>query len=492
MTMRHARGFSLLELLLTVAIFAMLMIAVFNLLQTFAERELARSTHKYMSTVAKAMDQILDNVDNFNALYDAAVATGGGYQLIADTTAPAPDNITKNFQVSGVWIQASRLLNSQFRELSPLRSQVRILLRVADNTADPNDTPALEVFVVTATPRPDGVVRLAANAAGPAGGYIRTYNAKNAAVMTHAYGSWRVTPSIGLQATPWYTNELVNLLNSDIQGSYLVHYAYHNLEDKTGDYLYRVEDVDNPANPQRNRNTMHGPLNAGGNDIIGADDVNVGNGGVGRAFTTGTTGISDDCAGSVMCVNGTSVVKGAAYVGGNMTVSGNATISDNMNAQAMRVQNALSSTDRTNYGAQNLFVVDGTGNQQDTIVVQNNATLLDGLTADSGTIAGQTDATTVTVPDGGDYVTGTISNTRRITSSTISTNSLRVDHQLRAGVVNNGNVSVTGTTAVIDVTDSDNLVYGGAANPKTLIAPRINLSRMQVNSFGACDSGCGN
>lgn len=488
------KGFSLLELILTVGIFMMLMIAVFNLLQTFAERELARSTHKYMSTVAQAMDQILDNVDNFNALYNAARGTGGGYQLIADSTAPAPDNITKNFQVGGVWIQASRLLNSQFRQLSPLRSQVRILLRISDNPATEADTRALEVFVVTATPRPDGVVRLVANTAGAAGGFIRTYGVKNTAVIQSAYNSWNVTPSAGLQATPWYTNELLPSLNSDTQGSYVVHYAYHNLEDKTGDYLYRVADTDNVGVPAKNRNTMHGPINVGGNDIIGADDVNIGSNGFGQNLVGSVGGaVHPDCTGNVLCVNGTGVIKGGANVASNLTVNGNATIADSMNAQTMRVQNGLSATDRTTYGAQGLFVVDGTGNQQDNIIVQNNANFMDGLTSDSGVIAGLTDSTTVALPDGAVYNTGTISNTRRITSTTISTNSLSVDHQLRAGEVTGGNVSVTsGRTAAIDITGSDNLIYGTAATPKTLIAPRVNVRRMQVDSFGACDSGCGN
>lgn len=482
------KGFSLLELLLAIGLFVMVLLAVFNILQSFAERELARSTNKYMTTVAEATRQILSNISSFNALYDAARATGGGYQLIADSTAGAADNIaspTGRFVIGGVTIQASRLLNSQFSQTSPLRSQIRVLLRIADDPTTEADTRALEVMVVTRTPRPDGLVRLAASEAGPSGGWVRTYTGKNTAVMQNAFGSWRVTPSVGLQATNWYTADLQGNLVSETDGSYLVNYSYVNREDKISDYLYRREDTDNAGR----RNTMNGPLNLGGNDIIGADDVNVGNGGSAVPFVTADV-VSDSCAGDVLCVNGTGIIKGAATIGGTMVVDGSALVANSMNAQTMRVQNGLTSAQRTAYGAQGLMVVDGTNGTQDTVQVGGNATFNDGVTSGTGTIGNITAATT-TVADGGTFVTNTITNTRRITSTTTSAGSLSVDHQLKAGIVSSGNINVTGRTGTIDIRNSNNLVYGTNASPRTLVAPKINVNNLSISNFGTCNTGCG-
>jgi len=481
------KGFSLLELLLAIGLFVMVLLAVFNILQSFAERELARSTNKYMTTVADATRQILSNISSFNALYDAARATGGGYQLIADSTAGAANNIaspTGRFVIGTTTIQASRLLNSQFTQTSPLRSQIRILLRIADDPLTEADTRALEVLVVTRTPRPDGLVRLAASEAGPAGGWIRTYTGKNTARMQNSFGSWNVNPSNGLQATNWYINDLQANLVSGTDGSYLVNYSYVNREDKISDYLYRREDTDNAGR----RNTMNGPLNLGGNDIIGADDVNVGNG-VAVPFVTADA-VSDNCAGDVVCVNGTGIIKGSSTIGGTMVVEGSALVANSMNAQTMRVQNGLTAAQRNTYGAQGLMVVDGTNGTQDTVQVGGNATFNDGVTSGTGNLGNITAATT-TIADGGTFVTNTITNTRRITSTTTSAGFLSVDNQLKAGIVSSGNINVTGRTGTIDIRNSNNLIYGTNAAPRTLVAPKINVNNLSIGQFGYCGTGCG-
>lgn len=491
MTRKHATsGFSLLELLLSVAVFTSLMLAVFNLLQTYAERELARATTKYMTTVAQAMDQILSNIDNFNALYQAAIDTGGGYQLIADSAAPAADNIAKTFVVNGTTIQASRLLNRQFRMSSPLRSEVRILLRVADDPTVTTDTPALDVLIATARPRPDAIVRRAASDASYAGGVIRTYNTKADAEVVHSFGSWRFKPAEGLQATNWFNSELRSSLNSEIDGSYLVYYTYANVENKAGDYLYRVPDPD----PALRRNTMYGAFNLGGNDIVGIDDMNIGNDGTARAFAMGQAGVPDDCDDTVLCVNGTGILKGSGTVGGTMVTHGSALVADSLSAQTMRVQNGLDASDKETYGAQNLFVVDGNGNDgggsQDTVHVTGDATFMDGATVLNGNLE-TTTGVTYSMPEGGETRVNTITNTRRISASDIQGGNLAVDHQLRSGIVSGGSVNITGRTGAIDVTDSSNFQYGSAGTPRTLSAPKINVQSLSVSNFGACTQGCG-
>lgn len=497
---RTQEGFSLLELLLSVGVFAGIMLAVFHLLQTYAERELARATDKYMTSVAQAMDQILDNVDNFNALYNLA-RSNNGYQLVADATMPNANNIAKLFSVTytpqgggpaaTVWIQPSRLLNNQVRTLSPLRSDVRILLRVADDPAITTDYPALDVLIVTATPKPDAIVRLAANSSSYAGGVIRTYGSKATAEMSSSFGSWRILPSQGLQGTAWYQSELQNSLNSVTQGSYLVYYTYANSEQKSGDYLYRITDPDGTLR----RNTMYASLNLGGNDIVGIDDINIGNDGSAIPYVSGETGVSTDCANSVLCVNGTAALKGSGTVTGTMVTNGSALVADSLSASRMRVQNGLSAADKQTYGAQNLFVVDGNGNDgggsQDTVHVTGNATFTDGGTVLNGNLD-TTTGTTVTMPEGGIHQTDSIV-ARRISSSDIDANNLVASHQLRSGIVEGGAVTVNGRSGVIDIRDSRDMQYGfgTGANTKTLSAARVNIQTLSVSSFGACTSGCG-
>jgi hypothetical protein len=487
---RHVKGFSLLELLLATAVFFSLLIAVFMLLQTYAERELARATNKYMVSVADATREILDNIDNFNALYLAAVANGGGYQLIADSSAPAQDNIAKTFTVGSTTIQASRLLNAQFRATSPLRAPVRIMLRVADNMASSTDTPALDVLIVTATPRPDGLVRRAASEAGANGGYIRTYSDKASADVVSAYGSWHVKPSAGLQSTAWYQNELKGSLSSFTDGSYLVYYMYSNIEDVGGDYLYRVKDVD----PALHRNTMYGDFNIGGNDVYGGDDINVGNDTSAHPFVTGDATVPDECEGGVMCVNGTAILKGSGSIAGTMTTQGSALIADSSSVKSLRIQNGLDAAQKDAYGAQSMFVIDGNGQTspsvQDEIDVGTNAKFVDGATVNAGNLA-TIQGTTVTMPDGGVLNARDVLNTRRVSGTTIDAKSMVVNDVLKSGIVSGGNVNVaSGRAGVIDIRESQNMTYGSAAAPRKVSVPKLNVGTMNISNFGTCTTGC--
>lgn len=490
---KHNAGFSLLELLLSMGVFFAMMMAIFMLLQTYAERELARSANKYMASVADATRDMLSNVDNFNALYAAAVAAGGGYQLIADASAPAQDNIAKDFQVGGIWIQGSRTLNARFGSNSPLRSPVRILLRVADDPSISTDIPAFDMMVVTSTPRPDSVVRRAASEGGASGGYIRTYSSKSDAEVVNSFGSWKFALGSGLQSTTWYSTELRSSLNSQIDGSYLAYYKYVNLEDVGGDYLYRVKDFD----PTLKRNTMYGDFNIGGNDIYGGDNINIGNSGSAKPFTTSDAdpGVPADCKDNVLCVNGTGIVKGSGTIGGMLTTEGSALIADSAGVRNMRLQNGLSDTQKSDYGAQSMFVVDGNGNDgggnQDEIDVTHNAKFVDGATVNAGNLK-DTTGVTLTMPDGGIYNTKTITNTRRVSGTTVNAKDFVVNDQLKAGIVQGGDVTaVQGRSGVIDIRQSRDLIYGAAGTNRTITAPKISIGEMNISTFGNCVQGCG-
>lgn len=496
MTLRtryNSKGFSLMELLLALGIFASVMMGVLALLQTYTERELARATNRYMMAVLGATKAMLQDPINFNALYEATAATGGGYQLIADEAAAASDNILKDFVVTSVatgpvTIQASRLLNSRFTQNSPIRAQVRILLRISD-TPPPNETDvrAMEIFVVTRAPRPDSIVQKAANEGGYNGGYIRTYANKAAALMDNSFNGWRMQMDANsrLTATNWYTGDLQNTLNSNTDGSYLVYYDYVNLQDIASDYLYRVED----PSVSKELNTMYGPMNLGGNDIIGADDVYIGNGAITNTFANADP--NDICNGGVLCVDGIGIVKGSASAGGNMTVSGSALVADSGNFNAMRIQNGLTSdADRQAYGAQGLFVVDGDedgggGGTTDTVTVGGVATFEDGMTVNQGNL-GNITATDMAIPENGILQAQRITNARKISATAINANSLTTIGQLKSGIVTGGNVDVTGRAGVIDISAMNNMQLGTAATPQNLTVPRLRVNKLLVNNFGAC------
>lgn len=493
----HHKGFSLLELLLALSIFTSVMMGVMQLLQTYTERELARATNRYMMSVLEAAKETLSNPNNFQALYEAAAAAGGGYQLIADEAAPAQDNLLKDFVITtvptgSVTIQATRMLSERFTQNSPIRSQVRILLRIADNPPPvETDVRALEIFVVTRTPRPDSIVQKTANEGGYYGGYIRTYATKATALMDNSFNGWRVQPSSRLAATNWYTNDLLAALDSNVQGSYLVYYNYINLADIASDYLYRTPD----PSAARQLNTMYGPINLGGNDIIGADDVYIGNGATTQTFAAGS--VATECEGGVLCVEGANFVKGSATVGGNMTVTGSALVADSADMQNLRIENGLPVDDgspgseRQLYAAQGLFVVDGAedgggGGVTDSVTVTGLSTFEDGMAIDGTGTLGVITGTNVAMPENGILQASTIPSARRISAQNVNLDSLSTAGTVKAETVTGGNIDVTGRTGVIDIKEMEDLQYGAAATPRTLNAPRLRVERLYTQRFGAC------
>ncbi len=476
-------GFSLLEMLLAVAVMATLMLAIFGLLQSYARKELARATREYMTLVAEAAAQVLSTPATFNALYNATLATGGGFQMIADSGGASMDNIAQTFVRNGTTIQASRLLNANFSPVSPIRSQIRVLLRIADNPAISTDTRALDILVITTAIQPDEIVIQSARTAGAAGGWIRTYAAKAAAAAQSAYGSWNIPLSAGargVQATSWFAS-LPGSLNSPTQGSYLALYKYVNEQDMVGDYLYRHPDTVTAGQ----RNTMYGALSLGNNNIVGADDVNV----------NGATPLtSADCAGSTLCVNSIAISNGTALVRGSMTVEGSAYVADSANTKVTRIQNGLTPAQRSAYSATGQVVVDNQGSTQDAVSVTGTATFQDGVLATTGAL-GTITSTTTLIPASGTLTTKTLAS-KRLSSSTIAANNLAVNNRLKVGVVNNGNIAVTGSGAVgvIDIRNTDKLTYGteAAAGQRTLSVPAVSIGTMSVTNFGTCDNGCGN
>lgn len=496
---RHSNGFSLIETLVALFIFSTLLITMFHLLQDLAEREKARGMAKYMVTTARAMEQLLDDPKNFEIFYEAAMANGGGYQTLADSSSfQEHDNIAKDAEIisTGKWIQASPVLGTNFSRRNPFGSYTRIFLAISDDMTDPNDPEGLDIMIVTDGRYNNRLMRLVAQYAGPGGGWINgyidgdwnnsQYTDKADAMAVGEYGNWKLRLADRLQSIAWYIGDPLDPSGSLKPGSktigYPVYYSHVDLDDKTGDYLYRHADADTT------RNTMYAALNLGGNNILGADDVVIGDAAAAKGFDA-TSAPVPECEGSVLCVNGTAVVNGSAYIGGAMTVNGNARIADTASVGALRLQNGLSAGNQAAYDANNLLVVNGPNSTQDLVTVTGDAALNGGATiSGAGTVNGKVDAATVTVASGNSLSAANITGAASMFASQVNTGGLNVTKNLETGVVADGDVTVTGTTTVAtDIQDTANLVSNGGS----ISAGQLNINSMSISNFGTCTSGCG-
>lgn len=518
MKTRHYKqsGFTLLEILLTVGIFAALLVAFMLILQDYSRKEVARATNKYFETVADGAVQVLRNYDNFNAFYALSAAPNTGYQLFADSTlgtqnnniAPIANPNACSFVLATLpptTVQCPRIIPANFRPQSPLGSPVRILLsgRIIAGKRQ------IEIVVITARPRPSEIVRLAAGMAGANAAVVAPYAAKNVALLSNAYASW-TKPFFsagggGLQGTAWYTGEMA--ASTTAASVYFAHYRYVSEDDVIGDYLYRRN------TGVADHNTMHAPLSLGSNDILGTDNISIGT--AGGAFTAADFAAIDPrraaCGGNgtVMCINGTGIVKGTATVRNTITVLGSAHVggpsatdvsplSRSFRANNVTIRNGLTAVQKTTYNAQGMMVVDGdgVGGVTDSVNVGTDANLSNGLAAGRGLGVQTTTATEVAMPDGSTYSTGTINATERITATRVRAGYLTADGHVKAGNVVGGTINVNNATnnartGVIDI-KANRLVYGTAAAPRDLYIGNGTITgNMSVTNFGRCDDGCG-
>ena len=71
---RQRKGFSLVEMLLTIMVVTGLLIAVFELLEDYVEKELAVATADYMENIALAVQDIVEDPAYFQEAYALADA----------------------------------------------------------------------------------------------------------------------------------------------------------------------------------------------------------------------------------------------------------------------------------------------------------------------------------------------------------------------------------------------------------------------------------
>jgi|GEM_PF-2798187 len=505
------RGFTLLELMLSMVLFGSIMMGIVSLMQTYSEREHARTMNRYMMSVMTAVKTMLSEPTVFHAFYEATLdneGTGGGYEM-AVTDMLAVQAITyNNGTLKTLNVQPSRKLDANFKATSPLRSDVRVLLRIADNPANEDDERALEIFVVTSRPVDTNIAQKAANEGGMNGGYIGHITAGNFqagygsvanAYMFGAYRNWRqrLNNTSRLQATAWYGGLLTSISNATTQGTYLAYYDYLNRADITSDYLYRTPDPDTSTYAL---NTMYGPLNMGGNDIIGADDVEIGGTDLSAADADN---LGSECQDKVLCVQGSVIVKGAASITGadrRVTVNGSALVADSSRVGAMEVRNAMDSDDtagklRDKLGAKGLFIADGDKSNNDAITVDGDGIFNQGVTATSGKM---TKITTKSLAMSGGVLTahGLAAESATVSATTINADSMSTSagQTLNVGTLKNTDVTVVdGKAGITFIKKVGEFRYGentDSTTKRTITVPIVQVKKLNIDEFKTCEDGC--
>lgn len=448
-------GFTLLELLLSVSVAAVLLLGITSLLQNVARNELAANAAEHIAQIGEAVEAILQEEEFFDVLHDRAVAPG--FTAVNIYELPFSYLTVGNDFGGGVVLEPSSLLGQNFNIRSPLKTEVTILLEVADTSPGAR---ALNVVVVTDDAVNKDMVVKTAREVGAQGGYL--FDDPVIALndpLQGAFGIWRVELA-DLSGSPWHTAVSGAGLSSD--DGYLAYYSYVNEEDILGDYLYRTPKFTRP-----DLHRMQANLNMGNYNLEGADNV----------YVSGDMTVSQDV-----------IVQGALAVLGDTTFDGDFAVDGGrVRAQNMGVGNtALTPAARSAYGVDGSQIV-----VQDQLTIANNADVALARANDvttAGLNAETIEVDSVNV-NGGDVEVNSISGL----AATVINNAgdLNLQNEVRANrllLSNAGGVAYSQATSdlgVITFSGGDVEVNG------TFSAPRIdNAGNVDFDRFGTCDDGC--
>ena len=332
-------GFSLMETLLVVGLLSGIMLVLTMLLQDYMRKEHMRAVADQLGVVQKAVNTMIGSVEQFNALYDLAQASGGVAEI--SILAPGNPNRTLGYNPTGnaslekgaASLAASNIVNagpgvdSAFSDTLPIRAssyvegesgpqaneRQEVRLTVLARAVNSGEGKALEIMVASIDRLSERDLRDVTAHMKADGGYISAIDGATAALChasgcaataRSAYGNWVAHMPV-FNGTRWYS--IMNARKATPEtGGYLVSYAYINEKVLEGDYLYRRHVK---GSPQLNR--MNASLNLGGNNIVGADNVEIKN-----------------SSGTALHVKKALYAQGSVFVGGNLNVKGDL-ISDN-------------------------------------------------------------------------------------------------------------------------------------------------------------------
>lgn len=270
-----SRGFTLMEVVLSLAIAGSIALVGVQSMKGWAQTEKAAATAAYMKTVEDAIKDMFNGPREFDVMYSLADVNGGAVQVPIYTSTVTDSmsvmyGITAAAGASGT-IPGSPALARTSGAMNPLKDAMTLLVA---RTGTPGER-ALHVALVSLERAPENIVRKAASLVN-GGGYVSAVppvsgTCVSACISTiqSAFGEWQVDTGV-FAGTAWETKVSMSP-PSTTDGAYLAVYRHISEDEVEGDYLYRTQI---PGNPEANK--MYTPMDMAGSSIVGADNVFVG------------------------------------------------------------------------------------------------------------------------------------------------------------------------------------------------------------------------
>jgi|GEM_PF-2332096 len=438
---RKQSGFSLLETLLALSVSAVLMLALFQIFEDFADNVMADTTASEIIEINEAVEGIIDSPMAFTDIYGELLTRAPNYLVQLNT-----NNLVNGFNISGGMIHRASGLNENIRNNISAGSRLSIIIRIGDNPTNANDSESLEILIATNSRIDEEKVKKITTVLGAQGGFYESDDDQ----IKSAFGTWDIDPN-DLDPSNWFTRIMDNPPSQD-DGIYLVHAHYKRFDDIVGDYLFK-EYI--PGRPELNR--LYGDLTMTNQPILGVDNI---------------------------VVSGNATFSSSAYINGDASIQRRARFNESnfIAGQTLTTRDALiEGLDATSPGE---LMVEGDINanninlagdvQSNAVNINNDLRVIDQMTV-----------------DGASRFIGDLTVGRRLTSNTIQDISeldiTRNNARSEIGPISVGNITrVTGGEFSTDELDvSGNSSVGG------LYANRINFNRLNLTgSFGACERGC--
>ncbi len=448
--MSDQAGLSLLELLLAVAALGVMSLMMIEMMRSVAEEERARGIAGYYKALEQAYSSFSTDIDHFDALYNETFSNAGVLEIPISGD-PLLLGVPLTLEMGGtnlpgsngpIDIPGSPDITPAFASRNPLKTDMGVIVRIADDMANPDDERMLEIISSSLVRVPDRITRKAASVIGGSGGFISAIEeipgvcapADCINIIRGAYGDWQI-PVSNFNGTAWFTMVTANRA-STIDGAYLVSYLHLSESQVAGDYLYR-----NPYPTMPDLNTMHQTFNIADNNVIGADNILT----------------------SSMYIGGHTYIQGSSYIESMYLPGVQMVVEQDMSVNRLELWQHHNPHPSLDSGASQYIIVEGEFTSASTSISSTSANTLSGNIINAGNVvtnsasvdklnstgttavndlnSGSLNATDLQAPD----ITATSATTASLNTTNISTTDLNNASSFSAtnnvGVTGNMNIS---------------------------------------------------
>lgn len=418
--LKHSRGqdgFTLLELLLTLGISAMLFVGISQITRSWINNEVADNAGQQMQEINGIVEKYVRtkwNAGTGTPLNESA-------DIIADALANGPSSpwhgLLRELQQANLITTGNELRSS----LGP-----RLNIAYTIDNSDPAE-PIYRTAVFTTKTLPNQTVTNAARYTGANGGTITAFPSTADAVGI--FGQWTVPVASLIPAG----GGVFPCVASQTEGCLVALTTYDNAT-LCGPFLYR-----NATTDCVDGTTMQTPLNMNGQNIINANNIETDNLMVNQVADLGTTNVSGPAT-----FNGVTTMQQRLSANNGVNVIGDTNVTGNLSATSGTVNaGQINATtieapvvNATNLNAQNLAVNNGD------LTVSGNMNVNGNINSGSEVVAGTINAATINAGNGPMTVGSmnvngpmTISGTVDMSSTTINATQLIADDcvKIRSG-----------------------------------------------------------